>query len=241
MATFADDGPKVVFNSSSLPLDQTLNLSVQGLTVLQQGADNALYGPLPTPIEELVGLVHKIRLLSLNSNDKRILRHGRLTTLWILVNRNDLPWILTQWAFLESSINAVLSAFSFRSDSDLFKEKFLQINDQIEKIFYRLEERTQHKNDNANMNPFLQVVGGVPELQSTVRIIIHPRKETCYVLIDDATLAREMKNDVNHPFKWLHWIQNTVREHQGKWHAVRIVTDSHQQEALIKRLQHGSL
>ncbi len=123
---FADFGPKVIFNSSILPGDLALNFGVQGLTALQRGENETLYGPLPVPQPGILGLVLTMRILVKKSMDKRFVKSGRPVNVWILITKTMLHRVFARWNTVESGLRRIIHQLSLKSDDDLVAIKLTE-------------------------------------------------------------------------------------------------------------------
>ncbi len=234
ITTFEDDGPRVIFNSTPLSLDQVLNLGIQALTALQHGTEDSLYGPFPTQDHDLVGLVFKIRLSAKRSEDIRILTHGRPTIIWNLLNKRQLPIVLSRWRVLEQSFTEIVSRVGLGSDSDLSIEKFLMLKDQIEEVFSRIlrgELEDAAEEEAKRIMTIQHWVENLPNTNTKVELLIDHEAEMCFLLVDAKTLFHEVKKKES-PFEWLHSIQVSIRERYKKWYGLKIITDPKQQETI---------
>ncbi len=231
IVTFADTGPKILYNSSIYNFERVLNLGVQGLTALQLGEDETLYGPLPTHQADVIGIVFNLKVAVHESTDERIRLFGRPTNIWMLLKRTELKAIFHNWEAIEKRLRNILNEISIRYDDDFTDEKLAEMDRQMRTLFEPiLEEQGPPEQANLNVTP----KGNVEYLLGAVRLgdlVIDHDYMICY-LFTSVDRLRELLDRRGSLDEELYGIQEFTRGRHGKWYAIRVITDPKDQERI---------
>ncbi len=233
ITTFADTGPVITYNSSALSYERVLNLGVQGLTALQLGEDETLYGPLPTHQADLIGIVFTLKISVRESMDERIRMHGRPTNIWMLFRRSGLKIIFNNWEQIESELRNIIHKISLRSDEDLVEEKFAELDRKVRVLFEPLLDEGTHPREGLSSN---RTSSNVPEyITNDVQLgdlLVDHQRLICYLFTSTEQIKKLL--DERSSLDELYDIQELVRARYGQWYALRVIINPRDQ-AYIKK------
>ncbi len=235
ITTFADDGPKVVFNSSPFSRDQALNLGIQGMTTLQNGTDDTLYGPLPTVEDQMVSFAFKFRVKPKMTDDARFLSHGRTTVIWLVVKKSAMTGIFNKWKEVEGFLQKCIQSLSLCHDTDLTVKKSEQLKQQIELNFSRLLSSSSTDVVARSTKRNGPTVEYLSQGISKGEVVLDHGEEVCYLLVDEKTVLNQLKKTKSLG-DWMYAIQMSIRAREGKWYGMRLVIDSEQREMIKRRV-----
>ncbi|MHA2294581.1 MAG: hypothetical protein ACXAEU_21355 [Candidatus Hodarchaeales archaeon] len=141
---FADQGPYPLINMSPLDHDKIMKLSVLGMTILSMGGQtpsqelfiHRLHGPIPVPDTlDYEAFSMSFSVSTSESTDERLLKHGRISTVWIIFDskyRNEL-------VSLHNEIEEVLTS----EIKNIKQESELEVEETIKNIQKRLQQVTE--------------------------------------------------------------------------------------------------
>lgn len=140
---FSDMGPNPVVNTSSLNEEISMKLAIAGMTILSMGYGGdgvfekrhyRLHGPIPVPDSgdyEALALSFSVR--PTNTDDVRVLDHGRETTLWLVFSSTYRNIIYSYHSQFEIELKKILS--SVKDETDVTKPELTNnILDSIRRI-----------------------------------------------------------------------------------------------------------
>ncbi len=235
ITVFFDSGPQVIFNTTIFSEEKALNLGVQGLTALQNGEDETLYGPLPTPRAELLGFVFTLKLAVRESSDERIRILGRPVNMWIIVRKPHIKTIFKNWDRMQIRLRNIINTTSFRSDDDLTTAKITNIEKQVRDVFESLpSDEFQYPHQTIqSINPKSRKIEYLPDDVKFGEMLLDHANEMFYLFVDEKQVANMITTQGSLD-EMLYTVQEHVKSHCGKWYAIRLITDARRQE-MIKR------
>jgi hypothetical protein len=132
-ATNDEFGPNLRINASPLAEREALAVAIQGITAVSFGKSqiHGLFGPLPVPYNEAyLTIVYVFNVKAQKSLDPTIIKHGKFCALFMVFEKEKIPFIAHVYHMIESLFNVYQENYLQR-EQDLKEGSLQMIYDEV--------------------------------------------------------------------------------------------------------------
>jgi hypothetical protein len=138
LGVFNDDGPKLKYNLSEIPDEIAIQMVVHGMSAVHGGENmlGGLFGPLPVHgLPAYRFLIYSFKTKATNTKDKRILEHGRIASIFLILKKEQQRYVLNNFLTIEKKMIQYRQE-NWERELDMTKDSIIVILKSINEIIH---------------------------------------------------------------------------------------------------------